>query len=160
MIQMKGNNSDYFLTVVFAMGLNILPLPAAINIANPDWVLLVLIYWNMATPEKLGVFNAWILGLFVDVLTGRLLGLHALVYALISYACLKFHKRLRQYPVAQQSLYVFFFLLFSQMLIFWIERIQSNIEMALSFWLPVLVGTLVWPLVYSALRFIRLSGRA
>jgi len=149
----------YFLTVIIAMGLNILPLPLYLKSLNPDWVLLGLIYWTLALPERVGVFNAWVIGLFVDVLTGRLLGMHALAYALISYTCLKFHKRLRQYPVFQQALFVFLCLLFSQMMIFWIESIQGATEFSYEFWLPVLVGTLFWPFVYAALRLIRIFGQ-
>jgi len=151
--------SGYWLTVMLAMVLSILPFPAVIDMFNPDWVLLALIYWTLAMPEKIGIFNAWMLGLLVDVLTGRVLGLHALDYALISYACIKSHKRLRQHPVPQQSIFVFFFLLFSQMFIFWIENIQGNIDLIFSFWFPVFTGTLFWPLTYFALRSIRIMGR-
>jgi rod shape-determining protein MreD len=145
----------YFVTIILAMSFKILPLPVVLSNINPDWVLLALIYWTLAIPEKIGVFNAWIVGLFVDVLTGRILGQHALAYALISYACLKLHRRLRQYPVLQQSLFIFCGLLFSQMLIFWIENIKGPTAFTVAFWLPVFMGTLCWPLVYSALRFIR-----
>jgi rod shape-determining protein MreD len=145
----------YFVTIILAMSLKILPWPVVLSNINPDWVLLALIYWTLAMPEKLGVFNAWIVGLFVDVLTGRLLGLHALAYALISYACLKLHKRLRQFHVLQQSLFIFCSLLFSQILIFWIESIKGQVEFTVAFWLPAFIGTLCWPLVYSVLRDIR-----
>ena len=148
----------YFVTIILAMGFKILPLPVMLSNINPDWVLLALIYWTLALPEKLGVFNAWVVGLLVDVLTGRLLGQHALAYALISYACLKLHKRLRQYPVLQQSLFIFCSLLVSQVLIFWIENIKEPTEFTMAFWLPVFIGTLCWPLVYSALRYIRHLG--
>ena len=141
------------------MSLNILPLSETIKNLNPDWVLLVLIYWTLAMPERIGVFNAWLLGVFVDVLTGRLIGMHGLTYALVSYACLKLHKRLRHYPIPQQSLFILFCLLSSQSIVFWIENIQNRTEFSFAFWLPVLMGTLVWPLVYSCLRFICALGR-
>lgn len=148
----------YFLTILLAMSLNILLLPSALKNLNPDWVLLVLIYWTLAIPEKIGVFNAWFVGIILDVLTGRLLGQHALAYALISFVCLKLHKRLRQYPLTQQSLFIFVSLLFSRTLVFWIENIQSSTEFTLIFWLPVFMGTLLWPIVFSALRCIRIFG--
>lgn len=148
----------YFLTLFLAMSLNILLLPPFLKSLTPDWVLLVLIYWALAMPEKTGVFHAWGIGILVDVLTGRLLGQHALAYALISYVCLKFHRRLRQYPAPQQSLFVFFCLLFSQLLVFWIESMQGATKFTLVFWLPTIIGTLVWPLVYSILRYVRIFG--
>jgi rod shape-determining protein MreD len=159
---MRANKNQYtkryFLSIIVAMGLNILPLSNVWKSLNPDWVLLVLIYWTLTVPERVGVFNAWILGIFVDVLTGRLLGMHGLIYALINYTCLKFHRRLRNYPVLQQALFVFFCLLVSQVLVFWIENIQGTAGLSWFFWLPVLTGTLCWPFVYSGLRLISLIG--
>ncbi len=149
----------YLTTLVIAMSLIILPLPDSLSRLNPDWVLLLLIYWTLLMPEKTGVFNAWFVGVLVDVLTGRLIGQHALIYALISYICLKFHKRLRQYPAPQQSLCIFFCLLFSQMLMFWMENSQAPTEFTVVFWAPVFIGTFFWPLIYSSLRYFRISGR-
>jgi len=148
----------YFLTLLMAMSLNILPLSNAIKSLSPDWVLLVLIYWTLAVPERIGVFNAWILGIFVDVLTGRIFGMHGLIYALVNFTCLKLHRRLRHYPVLQQALFVFFCLLFSQVLVFWIENIQGATGLTWLFWLPVLTGTVCWPFIYAGLRWIRLLG--
>lgn len=149
----------YVVSLIFAMGLNIFPFPAFFKSLSPDWVLLTLIYWMLVMPERVGVFNAWGVGLMVDVLTGRLLGQHALAYALISYFCLMFHKRLRQYLLIQQSLFVFLILLFSQIMKFVIENIQSDAQFTVMFWLPVVVGTLFWPVLYMVLRTVSIFGR-
>jgi len=159
---MKANRNQYgkryFITLLLAMGLNVLPLTNELKALNPDWVLLVLIYWTLAVPERVGVFNAWGLGILVDVLTGRILGMHGLIYALINYTCIKFHRRLRHYPIPQQALFVFFCLLLSQSLVFWIENIQGSTGLTWVFWLPVLTGTICWPFIFSGLRLIRLIG--
>ncbi|KAF3981240.1 MAG: rod shape-determining protein MreD [Methylococcales symbiont of Hymedesmia sp. n. MRB-2018] len=155
----KQNLHGYIVTLIFAMFLKIMPLPDYLSRLNPDWVLLILIYWSIAIPERIGVFNAWLVGLIIDVLTGRLLGQQALIYSLISFTCLKLHKRLRQYSLLQQSLFIFLSLLFSQIMIFWIESIDSITQFTLIFWMPVFIGTLFWPLIYIALRFIRIFGQ-
>ena len=146
----------YAFSVVMAMSLNIAPWPQQVIVFNPDWLLLVLIYWTLAVPERVGIFNGFIVGLLTDVLTGRMLGQHALTYSLIAYMCLKLHKRLRQFPLIQQGLFIFLCLLISQLLIFWIENTQSATRFQTSFWLPIISGTLCWPLVYSLLRKLRL----
>jgi len=160
---MTANNEQYsqryFLSMIVAMSLNILPLSNIVKGLNPEWVLLFLIYWSMAVPERTGVFNAWLLGVLVDVLTGRLLGMHGLIYALINYTCLIFHRRLRHYPIPQQTIFVFFCLLISQVLVFWIESLQGNTGLNWMFWLPVLTGTVCWPFIFSGLRWFRLLGR-
>ena len=141
------------------MGLNILPLPESLKSANPDWSLLVLIYWTLAIPERFGVFSAWFLGLFIDILTGRVLGMHGLTYAVVAYACLRLHKRLRQYPLLQQAFFVFLCLIFSQSLIFWIENIQNTTRFSFDFWLPVFTGTIVWPFVYFFCQFLGTANK-
>ena len=152
---MLTNHQNFLLTIIFAMCLRIAPLPASLIHLNPDWVLLMLIYWSLALPYQQGVFNAWIVGLFTDILMGRALGEHALIYALLIYICITLHKRLRQYPLLQQSMFIFSCLLGGQIMIFWIESIQGVTRFALSAWLPVITGTLCWPLIKPSLQFIR-----
>jgi rod shape-determining protein MreD len=145
------------LTMVLAMGLRIADWPERISLLNPDWVLLTLIYWSLAIPERVGIFHAWTFGLLTDVLTGRLIGQYALAYSLVIYICLKLHKRLRQFPILQQGLFIFFCLLLSQLLLFLIKNLQHPAQLKATFWLPVFTGTLCWPLVYTVLRFVRLA---
>ncbi|ESS71871.1 Rod shape-determining protein MreD [Methyloglobulus morosus KoM1] len=145
------------LTLVFAMCLKIAPLPVAYAVYNPDWVLLTLIYWSLALPERVGIFHAWTFGLLTDVLTGRMFGQYALAYSLVIYISLSLHKRLRQFPFIQQALFIFFCLLLSELLLFFIKNIQQTAQLKPSFWLSVFVGTVCWPLVYTVLRFVRLA---
>lgn len=147
------------LTVILAMCLRIAPWSGVLAVINPDWVLLVLIYWALAIPERVGIFHAWTFGLLTDVLTGRLFGQYALAYSLIIYICLKLHKRLRQFPLLQQELFIFFCLLLSQLLLFLIKNLQHPAQLHSSFWWPIFTGTLCWPLVYTVMRFVRLSRR-
>lgn len=150
------NNYGYFvLSIILAMILRILPLPTSLDTINPDWVLLVLLYWVMITPERFGVVNAWTIGLLVDVLTGRLLGQYALAYALACYVCIKL-KRLRNYALLQQSLLIFLILFLSQAMLFWTENIQSPTAFQIAFWLPVITGTVCWPIVSAIFHSLRL----
>ena len=145
---------DYWLTIIVAMALIIIPWATpTINLA-PDWVLLVLIYWAFATPETASVGKAWFVGLLVDVLTGQLLGQYALAYAVSVYLCVKQYKRIRHNPAIQQSLFVCLILFVAQLIIFWVERINGQ-TMPVQSWLPVLTGGLVWPVLLWLMRKIR-----
>ena len=155
----KYSFAFYMLSIVMAMILRIIPVPAIIQPLLPDWVLLVLIYWVVSSPDRIGVLNAWLVGLFIDVLTGRLLGQYALAYALVGYVCIKLHKRLRHFPLFQQSLFIFLVLLLSQSIIFWTETIQGPTLFQGAFWLPLITGTLCWPLIYSLLHRLSFSRR-
>jgi rod shape-determining protein MreD len=145
------------LTILLAMCLRIAPWSDSWELFNPDWVLLTLIYWSISLPERVGIFHAWTVGLLTDVLTGQLFGQHALAYSLVIYGCLKLYKRLRQYSVVQQGLFIFCGLLVSQLLFFFLKNLKTHMELNADFWLPVLTGTVCWPMVFFLLRFVRFS---
>lgn len=137
------------------MILRILPLPQEFFVYNPDWILLFLIYWNMAIPARIGVGFSWFVGVFADVLTGRMLGQHALAYAIIAFLCVRLHRQLRLYPLYQQALTVLVFLLLSQVVIFWTQNIKAHIPADPTYWYPSVVGALLWPPIFVTLRHVR-----
>lgn len=144
-------------SLLAAMVLRILPLPHAWFVFNPDWVMLFLVYWAMAIPERVGVGYAWCVGLFCDVLTARMLGQHGLAYAVVAYICVKMHRQLRLYPVFQQMFPVLLMLLLGQLLVFWTQNIKAASTIGLDYWLPAFGGTLAWPAVFPLLRWLRRS---
>jgi rod shape-determining protein MreD len=146
-------------SLVAAMALRILPLPNPWFILNPDWMGLFLIYWIMAFPERLGLGTAWVTGLFADVLTGRMLGQHALAYSVVAYLALRWHRRLRFDPLPRQCFWVLVLLLVSQLLVLWTQNVKGADAVAWPYWLPALSGALSWPLVLVGLRWLgRPSG--
>ncbi|MGD8265176.1 MAG: rod shape-determining protein MreD, partial [Chromatiales bacterium] len=74
-----------YLTILLAMILQVFPLPDWAIRLRPQWPLLVLIYWSMLFPDRVGIFTAMIVGLFVDVMLDALLGQHVLAYAIAIY---------------------------------------------------------------------------
>lgn len=144
-----------FSSLALAMILCIIPLPPAVFVYNPDWVLLFLIYWTMAVPERVGVGYAWCMGLFVDVLTARMLGQHALAYAVVAYLAVKWHRPLRLYPLYQQILSVLLLSLLSQLLVFWTQNTKAASAIGLGYWMPSLVGAVLWPVILLGLRYVR-----
>lgn len=143
------------ITLTAAMALRILPLPQTLAWFNPDWVLLFLIYWLLATPERIGLGAAWLTGFLTDALTARSLGQHALAYVFVAYCCLRLHRRLRFYPPVQQSLAVGLLLFSSQLTVAWTQEFSGSQLGSPSYWFPVLSGIVVWPLVARALHRLR-----
>lgn len=138
-----------------AMMLRILPLSSHVAVYNPDWVLLCLIYWCMALPERFGVLTAWVCGLAVDVITGQMLGQHALAYSVVAYLCIRWHRQLRHYSLLQQTLAVLGLLLTSQLLVLWTQHLQTTGLSPWHYWLAPLVGALMWPFSFVLLRALR-----
>ncbi len=150
----------FVLTLGVAMVFRVMSMFPAADVLNPDWIALVLIYWCIALPERFGVFTAFVVGLLTDVLTGCLLGQYALIYVLISYFSIMQHRRLRQFPLVQQCLFVMLCLFGERSLIFGMEIMQAAANrLPLSFWYPIITGALAWPVVFFALRAIRVLAR-
>ncbi|MFN2309581.1 MAG: rod shape-determining protein MreD [Gammaproteobacteria bacterium] len=154
LVQRRGGGV-ILLTVLVAFVLTSLPLPEVWRPLRPDWVLLVLIYWCMALPHRVGVGVGWLAGLFTDALTGLLLGQHALAYCVVIYLTLKLHQRLRLYPLWQQSLSVLVLLALGQLLLLWINGMVGRPGHAWAYWAPSLLGALLWPLLFTVLRGLR-----
>ena len=92
------------LTLLGAFGLNLLPLGRVP--ALPDALALVLVFWNVHQPRRVGVGWAFLFGLLMDVHEGALLGQHALAYTLLSFGAIAIHRRLLWFGLAQQALQV------------------------------------------------------
>ena len=156
MIREPANASHVILiTFAIALVLTVLPLPEVVADYRPDWVALVLLYWVMALPQRIGVSIAWILGVSLDVLKGALLGQHALALIVIVFIVQHLHLRLRMYPFRQQSVVIGFILLIYQALLLWIYDMTSTVSITWSYWLPSLTGALLWPWLLLALRGVR-----
>ena len=146
------------LTFIIAMMLMLMPLPDWAQAYRPEWLMLVLIYWCMALPNKVGIGIAWILGLCVDVIHGALLGQHAIGFAITAYIAIRFHQRVRNYPLHQQSLYVGMILLPYMSISLWILGILGEDPKSWLYWAPVVTSVLIWPWIYLVMRAIRRSS--
>jgi len=142
-------------TFVAGFLLTILPLPQALEIWRPDWVMLTLLYWALALPERIGVGIAWVVGLLKDALVGTLLGQYALAYVLATYLIIKLHQRIRLHPLWQQALSILVLLALSQLLVLWVNGIIGRPAHSWLYWMPSLVGALLWPVVFTLLRAVR-----
>lgn len=142
---------------IVALLLTMIPLPDWARYLRPDWVGLVLIYWCLALPERIGVGSGWVMGLLVDLLTGTLLGQHAMSLAIIAWLVQKLHRRIRLFPVWQQALTVLVLLILHQLLSLWISHMIGRPGAPWYYWAPSITGMLLWPLVFSILRNMRRS---
>lgn len=142
-------------TFVIALMLTMLDLPDWAEMARPEWVAMVLIYWCMALPQRVGVGIAWILGLMLDVTRGAILGQYAMALALVAYLTLILHRRLRIYPLWQQGLAVLMLIAFEQMLVLWINGVTGHPPETWLYWLPSISSMLLWPWLFLILRDIR-----
>lgn len=145
------------LTFATAMLLTIVPLPDVLRTLRPDWVALTLIFWCLVLPYRVSVGSGFIAGLLLDVLTGTLLGEHALALSLVAYVCVRLHQRIRAYPMWQQALTVLTLLILHQLITLWVDSTIGRPARPLSYWLPSVIGMLLWPFAYRLLSALRLN---
>lgn len=144
------------LTFLAAAFLSVVPLPGSLEYYRPEWMTLFLIYWVMALPHRVGLITAWLLGFFMDVLEGTLLGLNALALALVAYLVLSLYQRLRMFTLLQQSSTVLILVGLQQLISFWILTItDQNAPPNLMFMMSALTSALIWPFVFAMLRWLR-----
>jgi rod shape-determining protein MreD len=143
------------LTIFIALLLGILPLPDWAENLRPEWAVLVMLYWCIALPQRIGVGIAWIVGLLLDVLTGTLLGQRALSLAVASYIAMRIHQRIRIYPLIQQALIILVLIALYQLLNLWFDGIIGQPAKGWSYWLSSLTSMAMWPWVFLLLRRLR-----
>lgn len=149
-------------TLIVGLMLTMLPLPAAIEAFRPDWMALLIIFWAMQLPRTWSVGTAWIIGIVLDVSQGTLLGQHALGLCVVAFVTVRFHLLMRVFPLTQLTATVFPILALYQFLLFWINGVAGVNAPAVTYWGPVISGTLLWPVVMmflSSMRYRTRSGR-
>lgn len=73
----------------------------------PDVLAVVLVFWTVHQPLRIGIGASFIFGLLMDVQQGSLLGQHALAYTVLSFFAITVHRRLLWFSVPSQAAQVF-----------------------------------------------------
>jgi len=151
------SKSNLIIAITFVVGfvLSALPLPDTIVDWRPCWLAMLLIYWCMALPERVGISSAWLLGLFFDAQQSFILGQHALGFIFLAYIIIRNHKRLRVYPLLQQALVVCLYLLIYQALMLLVMLLSGTITYTWFYWLPAFTSMLIWPWLFIFMRDFR-----
>ena len=139
------NRIPMLLSVVFGLILSVVPLPHWLNVARPDFLVIVVLYWSIMVPRAGGLMLAFFAGLLLDAFKGVVLGQHALALCLASYVAIKLHLRVRIFPVLHQALTVFWLLALYQFMLFWIDGMSGHPITNYARWIPAFTGALLWP---------------
>jgi rod shape-determining protein MreD len=148
------------LTFLIGLMLTIMPLPGSAEAFRPDWLALLVIFWTMQLPRTWSVGTAWIVGIVLDVSQGTLLGQHALALCFVAFITVRFHLLMRVFPMPQLTATVFPILAIYQFLLFWINGVAGVDAPSITYWGPVISGTVLWPFVKIFLSGMRYRTRA
>ncbi len=72
----------------------------------PDVLAIVVVFWNVYQPRRVGLVLAFVLGLALDVHESALLGQNALSYVVLSSMAIAVQRRLLWFPLREQALQI------------------------------------------------------
>lgn len=113
----------------------------------PDLLALVLVFWSVHQPLRVGIVAAFMFGLAMDVHETGLLGQHALAYTALSYFAITIHRRLLWFSVPSQALQVLPLFLAAHAIQLAVRMMAGGTFPGMSVLLAPVIESLLWPLI-------------
>jgi rod shape-determining protein MreD len=132
-------------TLFVAFALNVIPVGRIA--AMPDFLALVLVFWNVHQSRRIGVGVAFVFGLLMDVHSGSVLGQHALAYTLLSFFAITVHRRLLWFSVPSQALQILPLFLAAHAVALLVRVISGGMFPGWELLLGPVIEALLWPVV-------------
>ena len=147
-------------SLLLALLLGLVPLPGLVQPLRPYWLALVLAYWLLEEPERIGLGVAFLLGLVADLAFGGLLGEQALRLVVMAFILDRFRARMRFFPLSQQALVVGVLLLNDRVVTAAIHVVLGAPQLPWMYWCAPVLGMLLWAPLHFVLDALRLRRKA
>ena len=142
---LPANPLFVWLTLLVAFVLNLVPLGR--TPAMPDFLALVLVFWNVHQTRRVGVGVAFLFGLMMDIHDGAVLGQHALAYTLLSFLAITVHRRLLWFSLAEQALQLLPLFIIAHAVSLVVRLLSSGSFPGWTLLLAPLFEAMLWPVV-------------
>lgn len=140
------------ISTVIASVLTVYPLSYDLAAWRPLFMFLMVIYWAMCQPTWCGVWFAFIMGLYTDLLLDAPLGLNALSFVLIIFV-IRYLTRERRVLTFNNLWVIVTLAVFAHLLLIFIAQIMGGYNFSITrHWMPMLSSILFWPFLYYMLR--------
>lgn len=159
MSRMRRNGWVLPVSLLLALLLGLVPLPDTLQPLRPYWLALVLAYWILEEPDKIGVGAAFVLGLVADLAFGGLLGEQAMRLVILAFILDRFRPRMRFFPLSQQAVAIAGLLLNDRVVSLVIHLVLGEVQLPWTYWVSPLLGMLLWAPLYLVLDALRLNRR-
>ena len=150
------------LSLLLAFLLDVTTVYLAIPEFRPSFFLLVLIYWNLALPERISLAMIIIFGLIYDLFQGALFGVYGIAFLSITYIFQRFFYQFRTLSILQQVILVFLISLFLKIYLainLEEDRLFSPIIIDYKYMMYVtlhaFINSIIWPVIFISLRAYR-----
>lgn len=119
-------------------------MPSGPLVFLPDWLALVLCFWSVHEPRKVGTGVAFLFGILMDVVGGSIMGQHALAYVLLAFGAAALSRRILWFPLLKQALHVLPFLVGAQLVQLLIRLATGADFPGFVFFVDPLLAALLW----------------
>ena len=125
----------------------------AVNMARgrvpwvPDLLAVLLVFWSVHQPLRVGIGTAFFFGLCMDVHQTGLLGQHALSYTVLSFLAIAMHRRLLWFTVPSQAMQVLPLFVAAHVIDLVLRMLGGGIFPGWWMLLAPLLESVLWPLV-------------
>ena len=143
-------------SVLIALTAAIWPMAGWASWLRPELATMIVMYWIIVAPFRVGMTFAWCLGIAVDILEGAVLCQNALALTLVAYGVSLLRQRISMLSIAEQSAVVFLLVVLQHFVNFWVHSLTAGIYFNIAFLVPALVSAILWPLVKLCLDRLRL----
>lgn len=113
----------------------------------PDLLAVVLVFWSVHQPLRIGVGVAFAFGLAMDVHQGALLGQHALAYTVLGFFAISMHRRLLWFGVPTQAVQVLPLFMAAHLLELLVRMVSGSGFAGWSHFLAPVLQAALWPVV-------------
>ena len=136
-------------SLLAALGLNMLQNMGLFGRAawTPDLLALVIVFWSIHQPQRVGIGVAFVFGIVIDVHQGALLGQHALAYTVLSFLAIAIHRRLLWFSVPSQAFQVFPLFVASHTIELVVRLIAGSAFPGFLLLLAPVLESLLWPAI-------------
>lgn len=139
-------------SVIVASVLIVYPLSYGLSAWRPEYMLLLVMFWVLCQPTWCGVWFAFAMGMFVDLLVGSPLGLNALSFVIVSFVA-RFFIREKRILTFLHIWVIVSLATLAHLLLQWLMQVMGGIDFALArHWQPLPTTIAVFPLVYYVLK--------
>jgi len=132
-------------SLIIALLINMVPIGRAAW--TPDLLALVIVFWSVHQPARIGIGAAFVFGLLMDVHQASMLGQHALSYTTLGFFAIMIHRRLLWFSVASQALQVLPLFAVSHLIELAIRMIGGGVFPGWTLLIAPVIEAVLWPLV-------------